>query len=93
MKLVISGFFLIGLLALSQSSPPSTTAAAAPEFRPIAEDATSIVDDQDDGSAICPLKWYCDDTGLVYSTKASCTSACSSVCYRDYACTGGCICP
>lgn len=97
MKLVVAGLFLVAL-ALSQSSTPPA-AAPAPELRPVATDAadatdaTSIVDDQDEGAVICPLKWFCDDTGLYYSTKTACTAACSSVCYRDYACTGGCVCP
>lgn len=96
MKLVVAGLFLVAL-AISQSSTPPA-AAPASALGSVATDAadssnsTSIVDDQDEG-AICPLKWFCDDTGLYYSTKAACTSACSSTCYRDYECTGGCICP
>ncbi len=44
--------------------------------------------------AICPLKWACDANGKYYSTQAQCTAACSgSTCYRDYACTGTCVCP
>ncbi|MFL5346426.1 MAG: hypothetical protein ACJ8AT_16685 [Hyalangium sp.] len=43
---------------------------------------------------VCPLKWACDTTGLYYSTQAQCTAACGATpCYRDYACTGNCVCP
>ncbi|WP_394836778.1 hypothetical protein LVJ94_07705 [Pendulispora rubella] len=42
---------------------------------------------------ICPLKWTCD-SGRYYGTKAQCETACGvGACYRDYACTGGCVCP
>lgn len=43
--------------------------------------------------AVCPLKWLCDTTGKYYSTQSTCASACDVTCYRDYACTGTCICP
>ncbi len=94
MKLVLAGLCLIGLLALSQSPTRSTpVAAAAAETTSAPADATSIVDDQDELTATCPLLWTCDVSGY-YSTRAACTAACGSTpCYRDYACTAGCICP
>ena len=94
MKFVLAGLCLIGLLALSQSPTPSTpVAVSAAQTTSAGANSTSIVDDQDELSAICPLKWTCDDTGGYYSTRAACTAACSTPCYRDYACTAGCICP
>jgi hypothetical protein len=45
---------------------------------------------------ICPLQWYCDGTARYYSTQSACNTACAPygyTCYRDYACTGSCICP
>jgi hypothetical protein len=42
---------------------------------------------------ICPLRWTCD-TGAYYGTSTQCAAACgSNLCYRDYACTGSCVCP
>ncbi len=46
--------------------------------------------------ATCPLKWFCDGNWQYYSTQSACNTACSPygyTCYRDYACTGNCLCP
>jgi hypothetical protein len=44
--------------------------------------------------SICPLKWTCNSSTSYYGTSTQCAAACGSdPCYRDYACTGGCVCP
>lgn len=45
-------------------------------------------------AAPCKSAWTCDSIKF-YSTQAQCTTACGAngPCYRDYACTGGCVCP
>ncbi|RKH14783.1 hypothetical protein D7V97_02035 [Corallococcus sp. CA053C] len=43
--------------------------------------------------AICTQKWTCNYVRW-YSTEANCVAGCGgAACTKDYACTGGCLCP
>jgi hypothetical protein len=43
--------------------------------------------------AVCRLMWTCDWSGY-YTTQAECKAACGgNACFREHACTGGCVCP
>ncbi|ATB38524.1 hypothetical protein CYFUS_003959 [Cystobacter fuscus] len=68
------------------SSEPAAVSEQAPTGEQESLQSTALV-------GICPLKWTCNFQTF-YSTQTQCTTACGgSECWREYACTGGCVCP
>ena len=43
-------------------------------------------------SAVCPRMWTCNYVNW-WSTLAQCTANCGSACWREYDCSGNCVCP
>jgi hypothetical protein len=75
-----------------------TEAVVVPSSEPAAIEAQASAGEQDSQQStalvgICALKWTCNFQSY-YSTQVQCTTSCGgSTCWRDYACTGNCVCP
>ncbi|MFY0575728.1 hypothetical protein ACN28S_16430 [Cystobacter fuscus] len=68
------------------SSELATVEEQAPAGEQDSRQSTALV-------GICPLKWTCNFQNF-YSTETQCAASCGgSSCWREYACTGTCVCP
>lgn len=92
MKLVFATMFLLGAMGLSRldAAPPAPSAGTTASMNEEAAPAAEL--DGSETSVICPQKWTCNNRNW-YSTEATCNASCGGVCYLDYRCTGGCVCP
>jgi hypothetical protein len=92
--MTLAGAFALGACVIDTTEPDEVTEQAL-ESAVTASAEESIQSSQDElqPEGICPAGWTCDSAGF-YSTKAQCIAACGSEpCYRDYDCSGACICP
>lgn len=73
-------------------APEDLTESALESAGVSSSELKQSAEDEFETEALCPLRWTCD-YWLYYSTLAQCTAACGSSCFRDYDCSGSCICP
>ncbi len=92
--MTLAGALVLGACVVDTTAPDEVTEQALESIvEPAAEESIPSSQDELQPEAICPLRWTCDFVSY-YSTKTQCTAACGGdPCFRDYDCSGTCVCP
>jgi hypothetical protein len=91
--MVLGSAFLLGACVVEAPESDEVTESALESTDVSSSELTQSAEDEFETEAGCPLRWTCD-LGGYYSTQSLCLAGCSGgPCYRDYDCSGACVCP
>lgn len=91
--LTLGSAFVLGACVVDAPESDNLTESALESTDVSSSELTQSTEDEFETEAICPLRWTCD-SGSFYSTQSQCIAACNgATCYRDYDCSGSCVCP
>ncbi len=91
--IALGSAFVLGACVVEAPESDEVTESAMESTDVSSSELTQSAEEELGTEATCPLRWTCD-FGVYYATRASCLADCSGgTCYRDYDCSGPCVCP
>lgn len=91
--IALGSAFVLGACVVEAPESDEVTESVLESTDVSSSELTQSTEDELGTEALCPLRWTCD-FGAYYSTKTACLADCSGgTCFRDYDCSGACVCP